>query len=146
MILYWFCLLSTNVCWSSARFLTLIWKSKAFGAIAPSPVAFHLQLEQFKVTKYLNVKHLIKGTQLNSIRLERVMTSFQVVRTCSPHSLIIVSTAPLAHRWPDSNRHTQPGRTLGQAGSLSNHWPSSSAHPLRLRWVLNFQILLSHQS
>ena len=80
------------------------------------------------------------------IWLEWVVTSSQVVKTGSFHSLIIVSGAPLAHRWPDSNRHTEPGRTLGQAGSLSNHWPSFSAHPLRLRLIFNFQILVSHQS
>ena len=45
------CLLSTNVCWSSTRFLTFILTTKAVGANAPSSVAFHLQLELFKITR-----------------------------------------------------------------------------------------------
>ena len=43
---------SVHQYWSSwYNFLTFIWKSKAFGAIAPSSVAFYWQLEQFKITK-----------------------------------------------------------------------------------------------
>ena len=51
MIPCWFCLLSTNVCWSSTIFLTFILTTKTVGANAPSSVAFHLQLELSKITR-----------------------------------------------------------------------------------------------